>query len=63
MRLATNLHVIGRQDNILLVDFSKRPEPPAPRFPGAAGLRAVGPDEPASVFSRPPPRPVCGMAG
>jgi hypothetical protein len=45
MQPATKLYVIGRKDNVLLVDFSKRPEPPAPRFPGATGLRAAGCDE------------------
>jgi hypothetical protein len=34
-----NNRVIGRKGNILLVDFSRPPNPPAPRFPGANGLR------------------------
>ncbi len=34
-----NDRVIGRKDNIVLVDFSREPHPPAPRFPGASGLR------------------------
>jgi hypothetical protein len=33
-------YVIGRESNILRVDFSRRPNPPAPRFPGASGLRS-----------------------
>jgi hypothetical protein len=37
--------VIGRHDNIVLVDFSREPHPPAPRFPGAGGLRERGYDE------------------
>ena len=34
-----NNRVIGREGNIVLVDFSQKPHPPAPRFPGANGLR------------------------
>jgi hypothetical protein len=34
-----NNRVIGRKGNVLLVDFSRPPNPPAPRFPGANGLR------------------------
>jgi hypothetical protein len=37
--LRVNGRVIGREDNIVLVDFSREPNPPAPRFPGASGLR------------------------
>jgi hypothetical protein len=31
--------VIGRESNVLRVDFSRGPDPPTPKFPGAAGLR------------------------
>lgn len=31
--------VIARENNIVRVDFSRRPEPPEPRFPGASGVR------------------------
>jgi hypothetical protein len=34
-----NERVIGREGNIVLVDFSREPHPPAPRFPGANGRR------------------------
>lgn len=34
-----NNRVIGRKGNVVLVDFSRSPPPPAPRFPGANGLR------------------------
>ena len=34
-----NNRVIGREGNLVLVDFSQKPHPPAPRFPGANGLR------------------------
>ncbi len=33
--------VIYREGNIVLVDFGREPEPPAPRFPGADGLRQM----------------------
>jgi hypothetical protein len=32
-------YVIGREGNVVLVNFSRDPHPPAPRFPGANGLR------------------------
>jgi hypothetical protein len=32
-------HVIARESNVVRVDFSREPDPPAPRFPGANGLR------------------------
>jgi hypothetical protein len=34
-------YVIRRDNNVLEVDFSREPDPPAPRFPGASGLRRV----------------------
>jgi hypothetical protein len=42
-------YVIRRENNVLEVDFSREPDPPAPRFPGASGLRELpegdcGPD-------------------
>jgi hypothetical protein len=37
--------VIARADNVVLVDFSRKPEPPAPRFPGARGLREISYEE------------------
>jgi hypothetical protein len=40
--LRVNGRVIGREDNIVLVDFGREPNPPAPRFPGASGLREQG---------------------
>ena len=39
MRRKTGHFVIGREDNVLRVDFSRDPDPPVPRFPGACGLR------------------------
>ena len=32
-------YVIGREHNVVLVDFRPQPEPPAPRFPGAGALQ------------------------
>jgi hypothetical protein len=32
-------YVIARESNMVRVDFARRPDPPAPRFPGAGGLR------------------------
>jgi hypothetical protein len=41
-------YVIRRDNNVLEVDFSREPDPPAPRFPGASGIRdsAEGDSEP-----------------
>jgi hypothetical protein len=41
-------YVIRRDNNVLEVDFSREPDPPAPRFPGASGVR-----EPAERDSEP----------
>jgi hypothetical protein len=41
MHTVTTDRVIARDDNIVVVDFSRKPEPPAPRFPGASGLCKV----------------------
>ena len=40
-------YVIARDTNVLRVDFSREPDPPAPYFPGANGLRLrrAEPDE------------------
>jgi hypothetical protein len=43
----TNRFVIGHENNVVRVDFSRDPDPPAPRFPGASGLREIG-DESAN---------------
>ena len=32
-------HVIARESNVLRVDFRHEPDPPAPKFPGAAAVR------------------------
>jgi hypothetical protein len=33
-------YVIGRESNVLRVDFEREPDPPAPRFPGGAAMHA-----------------------
>jgi hypothetical protein len=35
---STDHYVVARDQNVLLVDF-RRPDPPAPKFPGAGALR------------------------
>jgi hypothetical protein len=47
MQREINRFVISRENNVVRVDFSRDPDPPAPRFPGATGLREIG-DESAS---------------
>jgi hypothetical protein len=37
----TNRFVIGRENNVVRVDFRRDPDPPAPKFPGASGLREI----------------------
>ena len=32
-------YVIARDRNVVRVDFQRKPEPPAPKFPGAGALR------------------------
>jgi hypothetical protein len=41
MWLMKNRSVIGRESNVVLVDFNRKPDPPAPTFPGASGLREI----------------------
>jgi len=38
-----NRYVVGREQNVVHVDFGRRPGPPAPTFPGAAALRPLDP--------------------
>jgi len=39
MVLSNKIRVIGRENNVVIVDFSREPDPPAPRFPEANALR------------------------
>lgn len=34
-------YIVGRDDNIVHVDFEREPDPPTPTFPGAGSLRAA----------------------
>ena len=43
-------YVIGRKDNVVIVDFTRRPEPPAPGFPGAGALREISAEESKPEF-------------
>lgn len=42
--------VIARESNVVRVDFGREPDPPAPRFPGAAGLRENRSEEYAELI-------------
>jgi hypothetical protein len=55
MLSVTDRHVIARESNVVRVDFSREPDPPAPCFPGANGLRLSdsecdGTAPPANVY-------------
>jgi hypothetical protein len=39
MLISKNPCIIGREHNVLIVDFTRKPEPPAPKFPGANAKR------------------------
>jgi hypothetical protein len=39
MQRTSGRFIISRENNVLRVDFSRDPDPPAPTFPGAVGLR------------------------
>ena len=45
MTRRNNRYVLHRDNNVLQVDFSREPNPPAPRFPGASGLRGLGQED------------------
>ena len=34
-------YIVGRDDNIVHVDFEHEPDPPTPTFPGAGSLRVA----------------------
>jgi hypothetical protein len=36
-----NSRVIGREHNIVRVDFRHEPDPPAPKFPGAGAVKSA----------------------
>lgn len=39
MQRTSSRFIISRENNVLRVDFSRDPDPPAPKFPGAGALR------------------------
>lgn len=41
MHSVSNTRIIDQIDNVVLVDFRREPDPPAPRFPGASGVRPL----------------------
>ena len=45
-----NRYVVARDRNVVRVDFIRRdPDPPAPKFPGAAALRHCHSDDAAEL--------------
>jgi hypothetical protein len=44
-------YVIRRENNVVEVDFRREPDPPAPRFPGASGLRRLNEERRESGWS------------
>jgi hypothetical protein len=59
MSLINYRHIIGRENNIVRVDFARESDPPAPKFPGANGLRPVNvPVLPPPLRARRPIRTV-----
>ena len=45
--------IIARERNVVRVDFRREPDPPSPKFPGAAALRELVPpsDNPVSIHA------------
>jgi hypothetical protein len=52
MLSAVDRYVIARHHNVVRVDFNREPDPPAPRFPGARGLRLQASDESCETLGR-----------
>jgi len=51
---ACNRYVLGREHNVVHVDFGRKPDPPAPQFPGATALRRTAwYSRPLDAFTRP----------
>ena len=57
-------NIIARERNVLRVDFTPKPRPPAPRFPMDSSLRTGGeyPLNPHRISSLAGIRPACGKA-
>ena len=49
MRAFAKRYIIERERNVVRVNFSREPDPPAPRFPGAGAMRACPPKESGDV--------------
>jgi hypothetical protein len=47
----SNPRVLGRDSNVVRVDFHRDPEPPLPRFPGGGALRDVVFQSPVEAVS------------
>jgi hypothetical protein len=45
MNLIKYGHILGRENNVVRVNFGRESDPPAPKFPGANGLRPVKREE------------------
>jgi hypothetical protein len=58
----TERYVIVRDSNVLGVDFARRPDPPAPRFPGAGALRPATMDH-GEPQARSASSPLAGRVG
>jgi hypothetical protein len=56
MNLIKYGHILGRENNVVRVDFGREADPPVPKFPGANGLRPVKKE----VASIGPAIPFCG---
>jgi hypothetical protein len=49
---ALDRYVIGREHNVVRVDFTRNAEPPTPPFPGAGAMRPCAlPSAPTDFFS------------
>ena len=53
MPSAVDCYVIGRESNVVRVDFGHEPDPPAPSFPGGNGLHSSGSDRDESEAPAP----------
>ncbi len=43
-------YVIARESNVVRADFNREPDPPAPYFPGANGLRLGNAERDVEAF-------------
>jgi hypothetical protein len=45
-----NRYVLARESNVVRVDFTREPDPPAPKFPGGNALREIFNEQLAESF-------------